>query len=319
MCCGVRGHAGQPQPDFPASVSQYGSCFGHEPPQISARGADHAAAHGRLGSAGAEPALGPHQRDAHACDRRSSRRDGLYVPGSWLRPCAVHIPSAHSMRHATGWPATIRAGSRSRCCSRAPRTRRPSSSTPTCSSSTTTSPTSSRGSSSNGMISWRCRARPATAPHQLCTCLARTSPSLSTRCTHAAPTLHPLCPRCLCSSLSHPFAHAPQVREINSSRSRRGAMPTPPPPPPPPTQTPCLTAHRIRHRGARHRRHRARHPAVRAQAHQDLVGASGAPPRRARGDSYQAAQPQGAHRPCRHRAALSTDHPLRPLFLSEFC
>ena len=122
----------------------------------------------------------------------------------------MHTPSAHSMCHATGWPATIRAGSRSRCCSRASRTRRPSSSTPTCSSSTTTSPTSSPGSSSSGMTSWRCRAapalqprppcnrtapalqprrtRPATAPHQLCTRLARTSHSFSTRCTHAVPT-----------------------------------------------------------------------------------------------------------------------------------
>ena len=62
------------------------------------------------------------------------------------------------------------------------------------------------------------RTRPATAPHQLCTCLARTSHSLSTCCTHG-----------FCSSLSHPFAHAPQVREVNSSRSRRGAMPTRPP------------------------------------------------------------------------------------------
>ena len=96
----VRGHAGQPQPDLPARVSQHGRVIGCEPPQISAGGADHPAAHGRLGGAGAERALGPRQRDAHARDRHSSRPDDLYVPGSQRYAharCTCHMRVACAM------------------------------------------------------------------------------------------------------------------------------------------------------------------------------------------------------------------------------
>ena len=60
-------------------------------------------------------------------------------------------------------------------------------------------------------VTHRTRATPA--PNQLCTRLARALHALRTaRALHPLPT--PLCIR---------SAHAPQVREVNTSRSRRGA------------------------------------------------------------------------------------------------